>query len=189
MDISFHSHLDSNAVITTKFCTWHDSCAVVTCAKNCCDLMTSNRVMARRSFHRIWIAGKKPLVKQAPGWKEGWHIGCMYSIFHTICTQFYCDLFCCFIFGYCFIIVLVWFMGLTAIRVICNLSVASLTGTVIWLPQYHGNNHVIMGIDKISFIRENRYHKTLVLGAPNPKLICFSSHLAIVFAQSLEAWC
>ena len=62
----FHSHIDSNTVIATKFCTWHDSCAVVACATLCCDLMASNGVMARRSFHRIWIAGKKPLVKQAP---------------------------------------------------------------------------------------------------------------------------
>ena len=67
MEISFHSHLDSNIVIATKFCTWHDSCAVVACAKICCDLMASNRVMARRIFHRIWIAGKKTLVKRAPG--------------------------------------------------------------------------------------------------------------------------
>ena len=67
MEISFHSHLDSNTVIATKLCTWHDSCAVVACAKNCCDLMASNRVMARRSFHRIWIAGKKTLVKRDPG--------------------------------------------------------------------------------------------------------------------------
>ena len=28
--------------------------------------MASNRVMARRSFHRIWIAGKKTLVKRDP---------------------------------------------------------------------------------------------------------------------------
>ena len=56
---SFHSHLDSNTVIATKFCTWHDSCAVVACATICCDLMASNGVMARRSFHRIRIAGKK----------------------------------------------------------------------------------------------------------------------------------
>ena len=67
MEISFHSHLDSNTVIATKFCTWHDSCAVVACAKICCDLMASNGITARRSFHRIWIAGKKSLVKRAPG--------------------------------------------------------------------------------------------------------------------------
>ena len=49
MEISFHSHLDYNTVIATKFCTWHDSCAVVACAKICCDLMASNRITARRS--------------------------------------------------------------------------------------------------------------------------------------------
>ena len=35
--------------------------------KICCDLMASNGITARRSFHRIWIAGKKLLVKRAPG--------------------------------------------------------------------------------------------------------------------------
>ena len=67
MEISFNSHLHSNTVIATKCCTWHDSCAVVTCAKICCNLMASNRITARRSFHRIWIVGKKSLVKRAPG--------------------------------------------------------------------------------------------------------------------------
>ena len=50
----------------SKFCTWHDSCAVVACAKICCDLMASNGITIRRSFHRIWTAGKKSLVKRAP---------------------------------------------------------------------------------------------------------------------------
>ena len=67
MEIWFLYHLDSNTVIATKFCTWHDSCAVVACAKICCDLMASNGIIARRSFHRIWITGKKSLVKRAPG--------------------------------------------------------------------------------------------------------------------------
>ena len=62
-----------NTVIATKFCTWHDNCAVVACAKCCCDLMASNRTTARRSFHRIWIAGNKPLVKRAPGNKLQWN--------------------------------------------------------------------------------------------------------------------
>ena len=55
---SFQSHLNSNTVIATKLCTWHDSCAVLACAKICCYLMACNGVMARRNFHRIWIAGK-----------------------------------------------------------------------------------------------------------------------------------
>ena len=63
---SFHSHLNSNTVIAIKYCSWHDSCAVVACAKICCDLIASNGITARRSFHRIWIAGKKSLVKRAP---------------------------------------------------------------------------------------------------------------------------
>ena len=29
MGISFHSHLQCNRVIATKFCTWHDNCVVV----------------------------------------------------------------------------------------------------------------------------------------------------------------
>ena len=33
MEISFHTHLDFNIVVATKFCTWHNSCAVVACAK------------------------------------------------------------------------------------------------------------------------------------------------------------
>ena len=71
MEISFHSHLDSNTVIATKFCTWHDSCAVVTFAEICCDLMASNGIMASLSFHRIWMAGKKTLVKRTPGVMAG----------------------------------------------------------------------------------------------------------------------
>ena len=54
----FYSHLDSNAVIATQFCTWHDSCAVVACAKMCCNLIASSGITARRSFHRIWNEGK-----------------------------------------------------------------------------------------------------------------------------------
>ena len=64
---SFHSHLDSNKVIATKFCTWHDSCAVVACAKICGNLPVSNGITARRDFHQIWITSKKSLVKRAPG--------------------------------------------------------------------------------------------------------------------------
>ena len=60
MDIPFCSCLFSNEVIIT-------SCAVMACAKICCDLMTSGWITARRNFHRIWIASKMPLVKWSPG--------------------------------------------------------------------------------------------------------------------------
>ena len=66
MESSFHSHLDFNTVITTNFCTWHDRCAVVACAKICCALMASKGITTRRNFHRNWIAGKKSLAKRPP---------------------------------------------------------------------------------------------------------------------------
>ena len=56
--ILFCSHLSFNG-IATKFCTCHGSCAVVACAKICCDLMDNNWITARGSFHRIWIVSKK----------------------------------------------------------------------------------------------------------------------------------
>ena len=62
IELSFWSHLNSNKVIPTKFCTWHDSCAVVACAKICCDLMASYWIKARWIFHRIWIASKNPYI-------------------------------------------------------------------------------------------------------------------------------
>ena len=44
-----------NAVIARKFCTWHDSCTVVACAKFCSDMNPCNGVTLKPSFHRIWI--------------------------------------------------------------------------------------------------------------------------------------
>ena len=84
MEISFHSHLESNTVIATKFCTWHYSCAVVACAKNCFDLMASNAITARRIFHRIWIAGKKSLVKRAPAGSYYWLIYIKYTFIFSM---------------------------------------------------------------------------------------------------------
>ena len=57
-EISFCSHLRSNKLIATKFCTWYNSCAVVACAKFCCALKASNSITARWIFHRIWIEQK-----------------------------------------------------------------------------------------------------------------------------------
>ena len=42
MENSVCSHLYLNTVIATKFYTWHNSCAVIACAKICCNLMASN---------------------------------------------------------------------------------------------------------------------------------------------------
>ena len=69
MEILFYSRLDSNTVITKKKWPWHDSCVVVACTKNCCDLMTSNEITAVQTFHWIWNMSKTLLVERAPSCK------------------------------------------------------------------------------------------------------------------------
>ena len=67
MEISFCSHPNNDIVIATIFGTWHDSWAVVACAKFCRDMITSNWIKAKWNFHRIWIVMEKSLVKWVPG--------------------------------------------------------------------------------------------------------------------------
>ena len=67
MEISFCSHSNTNKVIATKFGTWHDSWAVVACAKFCSDMITGNWIRAKWNVHRIWIVMEKSLVKWVPG--------------------------------------------------------------------------------------------------------------------------
>ena len=45
-------------VIAAKFCTCHDSCAVMACAKICSDLINKNWITTKWIFNRIWIANK-----------------------------------------------------------------------------------------------------------------------------------
>ena len=58
-------------------------------AKICCNLMASKGIMAMQSFHRIWIAGKRMLVKRAPWWQ----CICRIFIFVTDCTSQFHGLF------------------------------------------------------------------------------------------------
>ena len=51
MEILFCLHLYSKNVIATKFCTCHDSCAVVACAKFCSDWMAKNFSKANFSLN------------------------------------------------------------------------------------------------------------------------------------------
>ena len=67
MEISFCSHPNTNEVIATRFGTWHDSWAVVACAKFCCDLIISNWIRSKWNFRWIWIVMEKSLVKWVPG--------------------------------------------------------------------------------------------------------------------------
>ena len=66
MEISFCSRPNTNKVIATIFGTWHDSWAVVACAKFCCDVIISNWIRAKWNFHHIWIVMEKSLVKWVP---------------------------------------------------------------------------------------------------------------------------
>ena len=42
-----------NKVISTKFGTWHNSCAVMSCAKICGDLVSRNGITEKYIFHGI----------------------------------------------------------------------------------------------------------------------------------------
>ena len=74
MEISFGSHPSTNKVIATKFGTWHDSWAVVACAKFCCDMINCNWIRAKWIFHRIWIMMENSLVKWVPDADVTFHL-------------------------------------------------------------------------------------------------------------------
>ena len=52
--ILFCSHLNSNNLITTKMCIWHNSLVVVACAQFCSDVITQNGITATLIVH-WWI--------------------------------------------------------------------------------------------------------------------------------------
>ena len=55
MGIVFCSHPSWSEVIAMKFCTWHDSCAAVACAKCCNDLIPYNGATLTPIFHHIGL--------------------------------------------------------------------------------------------------------------------------------------
>ena len=65
--ILFWSHPSSPIVIITNFCTWHNSCAVMACAKVCCNIISRTGITPKLNFSRIWIGMDKSRVKQTPG--------------------------------------------------------------------------------------------------------------------------
>ena len=48
--ISFCQHPSCSGVIAMKFCTWHDSWAVVPCAKFCSNMILCNKVWQKNKF-------------------------------------------------------------------------------------------------------------------------------------------
>ena len=71
--ISLYSDPNLQKMITSRFCTWHDSNAVVACTKTCSDLSTRNKVSAKRSFHEIWIVLEKTVCET--NGSQGWQLG------------------------------------------------------------------------------------------------------------------
>ena len=55
MEIKFCSPLSCSKVIAIKFCTWHDSCAIMACAKFYSDIKPNNRVILKPIFTQIWM--------------------------------------------------------------------------------------------------------------------------------------
>ena len=65
LEISLWSHPCCSEVIAMKFCTWHNSCAVMACAKFCSDMISYNGGTLKPIFHRIWITIEKLFMKWA----------------------------------------------------------------------------------------------------------------------------
>ena len=65
MEISFFSIPGCSEVISMKFYTWHDSCAVVACADFYSDMTPYNGVTLKLFCHRIWITMEKFFMKWA----------------------------------------------------------------------------------------------------------------------------
>ena len=66
MQNSFHYYPCPNEVLATKFCTWHDSCVVVACAKYCNDQMYRNGTTTKQIVYQIWIMKQKSPVRWDP---------------------------------------------------------------------------------------------------------------------------
>ena len=73
MEMWFFSQASCREVITMKFCTWHDSCAAVTCAKFCSDMIPFDQVTSKPIFHRIWIRIEN----------HSWNEPQVHSVFYT----------------------------------------------------------------------------------------------------------
>ena len=59
MEISFCCHPYCHKVIVMQFCTWHNNCAVVTCAQFCSNMIPHNGVRLKSIFNQILILVEK----------------------------------------------------------------------------------------------------------------------------------
>ena len=97
MEISINCNSVAADHIATKFCTFHDSTVVVSCAKYCSDHIIKIWMRTKLTFRHIWILIEKLLVKWAPDLRANvWvrisvniHILILPWIFITSLSQFY----------------------------------------------------------------------------------------------------
>ena len=85
---SFCSYPSCCEVPAIKFFTWHDSCAIMACARFYSDMILHNGVTLKTVFHRIWISMEKSFVKWAPGLCCPL-ICCVFSIFNGFMRPIY----------------------------------------------------------------------------------------------------
>ena len=90
MGIPFCSNSNSHVLITTTCCKWHDSCALVACAKNCSDLVDNIWIIAKQIFRWIWILrknhqrnGPQPLFQTLEPNVKAW-LSWLYSHVHKL---------------------------------------------------------------------------------------------------------
>ena len=65
LSLKFMDHLFTMVkVFTIKFCTWHDSCAIMSCAKMCMGVLT--RKWVKDNFHTKFIYSRKNICETGP---------------------------------------------------------------------------------------------------------------------------
>ena len=80
IEISFYSKSVPDNHIATKFCTCHDSLAVMACAKFCSDCYVRIGIRAKWIIRQVWIVMGKSLVR----WVPCYPYGCMRSLCNTV---------------------------------------------------------------------------------------------------------
>ena len=96
LEISLCLHPRCSEVVTMKFCTCHDSTAVMACAKFCSDIIPSSGVTLKSTFHWIWITLEKshswygPLVIISPDVHHtiGSFLSSLWVDFSNLCFSF-----------------------------------------------------------------------------------------------------
>ena len=96
MEMSFCSHPSYNEVIAMKFCTWHDSYAVMACAIFCCDIISNKGVDLNQLSINFdydekncsWIGSQDSMLHTGVGVTKALSIDLFFGIMSS-CTKVY----------------------------------------------------------------------------------------------------